>query len=122
MRLGKKQELFTRALALLLQFAAFRGFEIRMGDVSRSKEEAKRLGFEGSLHCSRLAADLNLFNSEGDYLTKTEDHQELGAFWESLSGEYDNGRGAVYPVTFRWGGRFSNPDGNHYSIEHEGRA
>lgn len=115
MRLGRKQEIFTRALALLLQFATLRGFEVRMGDVSRSKEEAKRLGFEGSLHTVRLAADLNLFDQDGEYLRTTEDHQLLGEFWEALSGEYDG-----EPLTFRWGGRFR--DGNHYSLEHEGRA
>ena len=114
MKLGRKQEIFTRALALLLQFASFRGFDIRMGQVERSKEEAKRLGFDKSLHCSRLAADLNLFN-DGKFLSQSEDHRTLGEFWESLSGDYEGER-----LTFCWGGRFSRPDGNHYSIENKG--
>ena len=111
MKLGRKQELFTQALALLLQFASFRGFEIRMGQVERSKEEAKRLGFERSNHTLRLAADLNLFR-EGKFLTHSEDHRMLGEFWEALSGDFDGER-----VTFCWGGRWARPDGNHYSIE-----
>ena len=116
MTLGRRQEIFTKALALLLQFAHFKGFDIRMGDVARSKEEAERLGFAGALHCSRLAADLNLF-LDGEYLTKTAAHEPLGKFWESLTGMYDD-----EALVFRWGGRFSNPDGNHYSIEWQGRA
>ena len=110
MRLGKKQELFSRALALLLQFATFRGFEVRMGQVTRSHEEAKRLGFENSNHTRRLAADLNLFR-DGKFLTRTSDHRLLGEFWESLTGDYDGTR-----LVFCWGGRFN--DGNHYSLKH----
>jgi len=113
-KLGRKQELFTQALALLLQFAAFRGFDVRMGQVERSKTEAKRLGFEGSNHTRRLAADLNLFRG-GEFLTRSEDHRILGEYWEGLSGDFDGER-----VTFCWGGRFSRPDGNHYSVEHKG--
>jgi hypothetical protein len=113
-KLGRKQEIFTQALALLLQFASFRGFDIRMGQVERSNDEAKRLGFERSNHTLRLAADLNLFRA-GKFLTRSEDHRMLGEFWEGLSGDYDGER-----LTFCWGGRFSRPDGNHYSIENKG--
>jgi len=111
MKLGRKQELFSQGLALLLQFASFRGFEVRLGQVERSKKEAKRLGFEGSNHTIRLAADLNLFRG-GKFLTRSEDHRTLGEFWEGLSGDFDDER-----VTFCWGGRFAKPDGNHYSVE-----
>ena len=98
MTLGQKQELFSRSLALLLQFAFVKGYEVRMGAVLR-KGEGERL------HALKLAADLNLFR-DGEYLTETEDHRELGVFWESLG-----------PLHF-WGGRFN--DGNHYSIRHGG--
>jgi len=112
MRLGRKQEVFSRAFGLLLQFASFKGYEIRIGDVSRSMQEAKRLGFANSLHTKRIAADLNLFK-DGKYLRRTESHRELGEFWESLSGDYDG-----HELKFCWGGRFRKPDGNHYSIKH----
>jgi hypothetical protein len=46
----------------------------------------------------RLAIDLNLFDSDGTYLTDTEDHRRLGEWWEAQGGI--------------WGGRFN--DGNHY--------
>jgi hypothetical protein len=58
-----------------------------------------------SLHRIRLAVDLNLFK-DGKYLKDTDDHQELGEYWESIGGF--------------WGGRFRNADGNHYSLEHNG--
>jgi hypothetical protein len=39
------------------------------------------------------------------YLKETKDHAFLGEFWEEMGGS--------------WGGRFN--DGNHYSLEHNGR-
>lgn len=112
MRLGRKQEIFSRCLAQLLVFAHSRGYEVRVGEVERSPAEAARLGFESSNHTRRLAADLHLFR-DGRYLSATRDHRELGEFWEGLSGEWDG-----EPVECCWGGRFS--DGNHYSLLHRG--
>jgi hypothetical protein len=57
-----------------------------------------------SLHKDRLAIDLNLFKNQ-DYLKSTEDYLPLGEYWESIGGA--------------WGGRFN--DGNHFSLEHNGR-
>ena len=110
MRLGAKQELFSKALSLLIHYATFRGYEIRMGEVERSKVEATRKGFPNSNHTRRLAADLNLFR-DGKYLSKTSDHAILGEFWEGLTGEYSGEK-----IIFAWGCRFK--DGNHYSIQH----
>ena len=111
MKLGEKQELFSRCLAALLNYAHANGYQVRMGQVERSKEEAQRLadagkGIATSLHTQRLAADLYLFR-DGKYLTKTADYAPLGAFWESL-----------HPLA-AWGGSFN--DGNHFSIMHGGR-
>jgi hypothetical protein len=64
-------------------------------------------GIRESLHCERLAIDLMLFIN-GVYQTQTEAYRPLGEKWESLGGT--------------WGGRFSTPDGDHFSIAHEGRA
>ena len=110
MRLGAKQELFAKGIALLIQYATFRGYEIRFGEVERSKAEATRKGFPNSNHTRRLAADLHLFK-DGKYLSKTSDHTPLGEFWEGLTGEYSGEH-----ITFAWGGRFN--DGNHYSLKH----
>jgi hypothetical protein len=111
MKLGKKQELFSRCLARLLVYAFDNGYEVRMGQVERSKEEAQRLANEGngianSLHTQRLAGDLYLFK-DGKYLTRTADYKPLGDYWESLH------------ELCRWGGSFN--DGNHFSVTHGGR-
>jgi hypothetical protein len=62
---------------------------------------------KNSLHYEGLAVDIDL-TKDGVYLSKTEDHQVFGEFWETLSHDC------------RWGGRFS--DGNHYSITYQGRS
>lgn len=106
MTLRQKQSLFVRYVALLIQYAHNRGYELTFGDAARSKEEATRLGFPNSNHVRRLAIDLNLFKN-GKYLKTNDDHKELGLFWESLSGN---------SIICIWGGRFG--DGNHYSFQH----
>jgi len=93
MGLRKKQSIFARKVALLIQFAYEQGYEITFGDAW-----AKSGHKNDSFHYKRLAIDLNLFK-EGVWLTKTSDHELLGLFWESIGGS--------------WGGRFD--DGNHYS-------
>lgn len=99
MRLREKQSKFVRMVALLIQFAYERGYELTFGDAW-----ARDGHMSNSLHYDRLAIDLNLFK-DGRYLTTSEDHKELGEFWESIGGS--------------WGGRFD--DGNHYGLEHGGR-
>ena len=111
MTLGDKQRLFTRLLANLLEFAHSRGYEITLGDAYRDQRvhgkvgEKKGYGHRSSCHKLRLAIDLNLFKN-GIFLTSSDDHRELGQWWESL-----------HPFC-RWGGRFG--DGNHYSFEYKG--
>ena len=109
MILGDHQRKFTRMVALLIQYAYERGYELTFGEAWRTPEQARRnaeagTGIANSLHCDRLAVDFNLFK-DGEYLTQTEDHRELGEFWESIGGA--------------WGGRFN--DGNHYSLAYRGR-
>ena len=96
--LGEKQREFTFMIGLLIQRAYDTGYELTFGDAY-----AQDGHIDGSLHYSRLAVDFNLFK-DGVYLTETEDHRELGEFWESIGGS--------------WGGRFN--DGNHYSLSHNG--
>ena len=99
MSLRQKQSEFVRMVALLILFANHHGYELTFGD-AWAKDGHKI----NSQHYIRLAIDLNLFR-DGKWLSKTEDHAELGEFWELIGGS--------------WGGRFG--DGNHYSLEHEGR-
>lgn len=108
--LRQKQSIFARLVADLIIYAYSEGYEITLGQVQRSIQEASRLGFRGSLHTLKLAIDLNLFK-DGRYLSSTKSHLPLGLWWEdqSIDGEYE----------CCWGGRFK--DGNHYSIKHGGR-
>jgi len=101
MTLGQKQRRFTHMIALLILHAEQLGYELTFGDAYRSSKV--KYGHRNSLHRKRLAIDLNLFR-DGEYLTRTTDHQRLGEYWESIGGT--------------WGGRFN--DGNHYSIRHGG--
>jgi hypothetical protein len=112
MTLREKQSLFALYAARLILRAYELGYEVTLGEAWRSPEEAARLaktgkGIARSLHTERLAIDLNLFR-DGKYLTGTEDHRELGEWWEAQD------------ALARWGGRFR--DGNHYSFTHGGRA
>lgn len=110
--IGQKQRRLVRMLGELIAWAYANGYELTLGDAYRDPRVHGPVGIRAgnsysapsSLHKQRLAIDLNLFR-DGKYLNRTEDHRPLGEFWESIGGT--------------WGGRFN--DGNHYSIEHEGR-
>lgn len=114
MTLGEKQRLFTRLVGKLIEYAYTHGYELTFGDAYRSPEQAKLnaqagKGIVNSLHCERLAIDLNLFIG-GVYQTDSAAYKALGEYWETLGPDC------------KWGGRFSRPDGNHFSIAHAGRA
>ena len=110
MTLGQKQRKLTRMIAQLIEYAYANGYELTFGDAFRDPRLHGDVGVKkgyssaNSLHKSRLAVDFNLFK-DGEYLTSTEAHKPLGEYWESIGGT--------------WGGRFN--DGNHYSLEHQGR-
>lgn len=110
MTLGNKQRKFTLMVAQLIQWAYDNGYELTVGDAYRDPRlhgqvgEKKGYGASSSCHKLRLAIDLNLF-IKGVYQTSSEAYTPLGEYWESLGGS--------------WGGRFE--DGNHFSIEHEGK-
>ncbi len=101
MSLGQQQEKFAMMVADLLNKANELGYSVRLGHTLRCED--CKTGKKNSLHKKKLAIDLNLFK-DGVYLTKTEDHQRLGEYWESIGGS--------------WGGRFN--DGNHYSLSYGG--
>lgn len=104
MTLREKQSLFAECIAILIRWAFCHGYQVTCGDFFATSGHK-----ENSNHYIRLAADLNLFK-DGKYLDKTEDHAPLGEYWKTL-----------HPLC-RWGGDFEKPDGNHYSIEHLGKA
>lgn len=93
--LRQKQSTFTRMVGQLINHTYSLGYELTLGDAWAYDGHCK-----GSYHYKRLAIDLNLFK-DGKYLSRTEEHAELGAYWKRIGGT--------------WGGDFKNPDGNHYS-------
>ncbi len=99
MTLRQRQSKFARMVPLLVQFATQLGYEVTFGDAW-----AKSGHIRGSFHYKRLAIDINLFY-KGRYLRSTKAHRPLGEFWVSMGGS--------------WGGNFSRPDGNHYSLGEE---
>ncbi|MGD8163366.1 M15 family metallopeptidase [Pantoea sp. FN0307] len=111
MTLSEKQARFAVMSAQLILWAQAHGYCLTYGEAYRTPQQAalnakSGAGISNSLHTQRLAVDFNLLVN-GEYKTRTEDYLPLGEYWESLGGS--------------WGGRFvSNPDGNHFSLEHNG--
>lgn len=111
------QSVFAHHIALLILHIESKGYEVTLGEAWRSPEEADRLaatgqGIRRSLHCDRLAVDLNLFK-DGVYLSRTEDHKQFGEWWIKQH------------ELARWGGYIKTrvgSDGNHYSFANGGRA
>lgn len=109
--LGQKQRRFTQMLGRLIDWTYQQpGYALTVGEAYRTPEQAKLnaeagTGIALSLHTPKLAVDLNLF-IDGVYQTASEPYRPLGEYWESLGGS--------------WGGRFQKPDGNHFSLEHNG--
>lgn len=110
MTLSQKQQQFTRMIGQLIAWSFANGYALTLGEAYRTPEQAKLnastgAGIANSLHIQRLAIDFNLFIG-GVYQTDSQAFLPLGEYWESLGGS--------------WGGRFKKPDGNHFSLEHNG--
>jgi len=114
LKLREQRCLFTRLTAQLITWANEHGYEVSYEETMRSKAQAQAnatsgAGIVNSLHTIGLAVDLNLY-IDGDWKKTSEAHAPLGAYWKSL-----------HPLC-RWGGDFRpRIDGNHYSMEWEGR-
>lgn len=105
----QKQQRFTLMVRQLITQAHDMGYGITFGETWRPPQQAEYdaehgTGIKHSLHCSRLAVDLNLFRGDV-YLTRTDDYKALGRWWEQIGGT--------------WGGRFG--DGNHFSLAYDGK-
>lgn len=111
--LRQKQSRFALAVSYLIQEANSRGYQVTFGDAYRTPAQASAnaasgAGIRNSLHCERLAIDMNLFK-DGRYITDGEGHNELGRWWKALSPDH------------RWGGDFAKRDFNHYSCSPDGK-
>ncbi|MBU9852770.1 M15 family metallopeptidase [Rahnella aceris] len=111
MTVSQKQQQFTVMVGQLIAWATANGYALTFGEAYRTPQQAQLnaksgTGIANSLHTQRLAVDFNLF-VDGQYQTQSSAYLPLGEYWESLGGS--------------WGGRFkTNPDGNHFSLEHNG--
>jgi hypothetical protein len=106
----QKQEIFAANVAKLINFIIAHGYTLTLGETYRTKEQAEiyakqGIGSANSLHCKRLAIDLNIFK-DGVLLTKSDDYEFAGEYWYSIHN--DN----------RWGG--AGGDGNHFSMTDTG--
>jgi hypothetical protein len=112
MTLGEKQRLFVKLVGQLIDWSYANGYELTFGETVRTQAEAASnaasgIGIAKSNHLIRLAVDLNLFIA-GEFKTDRDSYKPLGDYWCSLD-----------PLC-RWGGNFSRPDSDHFSLEHEG--
>lgn len=101
MTLRQQQSKFALLAVSLIAHADRLGYEVTLGDAYRDPRCG--YGSKSSQHHNRLAIDLNLFR-DGVYLTATEDHEQLGRWWEAQDRDC------------RWGGWFRGGDGNHYEL------
>jgi len=111
MTLQEKQIMFASNISLLLcKIFGTNQYAITFGEAERSPEQAEIYAKEGkgisdSLHCKRLAIDLNLFK-DGVYLTDYADYKIFGDYWKAL-----------HPFN-RWGGDFHTlVDSNHFEMQ-----
>ncbi len=106
MKLSEIQQLFARDVVRLLMEMDKLGYKYTFGETYRTAEQAEiyhkeGIGIKNSLHCKRLAIDINLFK-DGVMLATKEHYQPIGLFWESLC-----------PMN-RWGGNFTKVDADHF--------
>ena len=108
MNLSEQQQLFAKDVAKLINFIFNQGYSCTLGEAFRTHEQAAIYAKEGkgivdSLHCQRLAIDLNLFDKDGNYLSESKDYERFGIFWTSIN-----------PLN-EWGGHWKiRADGNHF--------
>ena len=109
--LSQKQAVFAHNVAKLIEFIYSKGYSCSLGETYRTAAQAAAYAKEGkgivnSLHCKRLAIDINLFSPDGHYFPETKDYEQFGKFWEALD------------VNNKWGGHFTGKviDGNHFQM------
>lgn len=107
MKLSQQQAQFAKNLSVFINHIFSLGYSCTFGETYRTQEQAdlyasRGMGIKNSLHCKKLAADLNIFDPSGTLLTTVDDYHALGEYWEKMNPKN------------RWGGRFSRPDANHF--------
>jgi hypothetical protein len=111
MSLVDKQSIFTQNMLKLVTFIIeHQKLKVTLGEAWRPPEMAQIYAKEGkgiidSQHTKRLAIDLNLFDSNDNYITAEEPYEIAGKYWLTL--HPDN----------RWGGNFPRRDFVHYEMK-----
>ena len=112
MNLSHEQQEFARQVGQLISHIYEQGYACTLGEALRTQEQAdlyakQGKGIHDSLHCKKLAIDLNLFDLQGNYITNFYDYKKIGVIWESLDAKN------------RWGGFFvSKYDGHIVDADH----
>lgn len=110
MSLQDQQAIFAQNVSLLINYIFNRRYSCTLGEAYRTPEQAEIYaqqgkGIKNSLHCKRLAIDLNIFFPNGDLITKAEDYEPFGIYWEKLH---------AYNI---WGGRWKKMiDSDHFQM------
>lgn len=110
MKLWERQSIFVYNVSKLIHYIFNEGYFCTFGEAYRTPLQAEVYekqgkGIKSSLHCKRLAVDLNLFSPSGEYLMRSQSHKKFGDYWITL--HKDN----------VWGGSFNRADGNHYEMK-----
>jgi hypothetical protein len=99
------QKIFVKNIGKLISFTTLNKLDLTFGE---SFDDDGVGHSKNSNHYIRLAQDFCLFSGD-KYLKDTESYELLGIYWKTL-----------HPLN-RWGGDFGSKDGNHFSMEFEGR-
>jgi len=106
-----QQSVFSENVAKLIEFVERKGYKVTLGEAYRTHEQAliyshTGLGIVNSLHCQRLAIDLNVFTKEEKRLVSAQDYLQFGEYWEKLD---------MHNI---WGGRWLHrPDADHFQMD-----
>lgn len=108
MAIRQEQEKFALHLANLIEWIFKNNCTVTLGEAWRTNEQAMIYAKQGkgiinSLHCQRLAVDLNIFDASGKLFQTVEEYRKAGEYWQSLDKQN------------RWGGIFrERADANHF--------
>jgi len=112
MKLSEQQFIFSRNFYKLFGAIFAMGYEVTFGECYRTTEQAlwnsqHGLGIKKSLHCDRMAIDLNIWK-DGVLSNDPEDYSKAGKYWKALN-----------PLN-RWGGDFSTlNDYYHFEMQEQ---
>lgn len=96
MTLQERQVIFAQNVSQLIQHIFSTGYTCTLGEVYRTHEQAEIYVAQGkgildSQHCKKLAIDIQLFDSDGKYLSDATYYKDIAKYWESLHGDNRSG-------------------------------